>query len=108
MKKRKHKRFAISLHADIIVGDKTYKGLIGNISEEGVLYSLTTFITTDDAFLPQKIVRLNFELPTGEMVNMNCEVRWFIKPSNKGKSLMLGLYVTNPPSEYMAWIRRFN
>jgi hypothetical protein len=107
MNKRKQKRFAISLHADIFIGKKTYKGLIGNISEEGVLYSLTTFIQTDDKFLPQKNVGLNFDLPSGEKVDLNCEVRWFIKPLEKGKALMLGLYIIDPPSEYTEWLKKF-
>ena len=107
MNNRRHKRFAISLHANIIIGEKTYKGLIGNISEEGVLYSLTTFIQTDDKFLPQKNVGLNFDLPTGETVDLNCEVRWFIKPSNTGKTLMLGLYIIDPSPAYKSWMNKF-
>ena len=107
MNNRRHKRFAISLHANIIIGEKTYKGIIGNISEEGVLTSLTTFIKTDDTFLPKKNVGLNFDLPSGETVDLNSEVRWFIRPSEKGKTLMLGLYIIDPPPEYIAWIKKF-
>jgi hypothetical protein len=107
MSKRKYKRFAITLNANIVIGEKTYKGVIGNISEEGILTSLTTFIKTDDTFMPQKNVSLSFDLPTGETVDMNSEVRWFIKPLEKGKALMLGLYIIDPPSEYTEWLKKF-
>ncbi len=72
-----------------------------------MLSSLTTFIDTDDTFVPQKNVRLNFDLPTGETVDMISEVRWFIRPSSGGKTLMLGLYIIDPPSAYKAWIKKF-
>ena len=107
MKKRKYKRFVISMHANISIGEKTYKGVIGNISEEGILSSLTTSITTDENFLPQKNVEMNLDLPTGETVDLNCEIRWFLKPSEQRKTIMLGLYIIDPPSEYTAWLKKF-
>jgi hypothetical protein len=107
MNNRKHRRFSITMHANILIGEKNYKGVIGNISEEGVLTSLTTFIETEESFLPQKNVELNFDLPTGKTVELNAEVRWFLRPKAEGKTLMLGLYIIDPPSAYIAWIKTF-
>lgn len=107
MNMRKHKRFVVTLNANISFGEKTYKGVIGNISEEGILSSLTTSITTDENFLPQKHVGMSLDLPTGETVDLNCEIRWFLRPSEQRKTIMLGLYIIDPPSEYTAWLKKF-
>ena len=69
--------------------------------------SLTTYIETDESFIPQKHVVLNFDLPSGETVELSCEVRWFLKPQENGKTLMMGLYAIDPPPEYILWVNKF-
>jgi len=105
--KRQQKRFVITLHAKVTVGDEIYEGIIGNVSEEGISSTITTYIKTDDKFLPNKNIGLNFDLPSGDPVRLECEVRWFLKPSEKKKTLILGLYILDPPSQYKAWISKY-
>lgn len=107
MNKRRHKRFVITLHAQVAVGEKTYDGVISNVSEEGVSSTITTYIKTDDAFAPQNKITLMFELPTGDQVELNCEIRWYLRPQEKGKNLMLGLFIVDPPIKYREWIQKF-
>ncbi|UCD35535.1 MAG: PilZ domain-containing protein [Nitrospiraceae bacterium] len=107
MNKRRHKRFIITLNAQVVIGEKTYDGIISNVSEEGVSSTITTYIKTDDAFSPQKKIRLIFELPTGDLVELECEIRWYLRPQEKGKNLMLGLYIMEPPVIYREWIQKF-
>jgi len=105
--KRRHKRFVITLHAEVIIGDKTYKGMIGNVSEEGVSSTITTYIKTDEQFSPQKSIHLVFDLPSGDTVDLDCEIRWYLRPREQGPNLILGLYIVDPPSKYTEWISRF-
>lgn len=107
MRKKHSKRFQIILHAKVVIANETYKAVIGNVSEEGVSSTITTYINTDTKFIPHNKVGLNFDLPSGAPVTLDCEVRWFLKPSVKKESIILGLYIINPPSNYTDWISKF-
>lgn len=107
LEKRQRRRFAISLHAKVLIGGKTYEGVIGNVSEEGVGSTITTFIKTDKDFHPQKVIALTFQLPSGAAINLSCEVRWFLKPPENSSTLMLGLKILDPPAEYTEWLQKF-
>lgn len=107
MNTRRHKRFVITLNAQIVIGENTYDGVISNVSEEGVSSTITTAIKTDDTFSPQKHIRLIFELPTGSLVKLDCEIRWYLRPQQKGKNLLMGLHIVDPPEKYTEWIQRF-
>lgn len=104
---RRHKRFIITLHAKVRVGDEIYEGLIGNVSEEGISSTITTYVKTDNKFYPNKKIGLSFDLPSGRPVDLMCEVRWFLKPSKEKETLILGLYILDPPSQYKEWINQF-
>ena len=105
--KRQHERFVITLNAKVIIGGKTYAGVIGNVSEEGVSSTITTYIETDEQFTPHKIIHLVFELPSGDTVNLDCEIRWYLRPREHGPNLLLGLYIVAPPAKYTEWIAGF-
>lgn len=108
MNKRKHKRFVITLSAKITVGNESYDGVIGNVSGEGISSTLTTYVKTNNKLILHScIVGLSFELPSGGLIAMDCEVRWFVKPADKKETLILGLYIVDPPSEYTEWISKF-
>jgi hypothetical protein len=107
MGQRGNKRFILTLHADVIIGEKTYKGVIGNVSEEGISSTITTFIKTDEEFQPHKGIRLDFQLPSGVEVKLNCEIRWFLKTPDKNTGLILGLFILEPPQVYKDWINQF-
>jgi hypothetical protein len=105
--KRHHKRFVITLNAQVIIGGKSYSGVIGNVSEEGVSSTITTYIKTDEQFAPHKLIQLVFELPSGDIIHLDCEIRWFLRPRELGSNMILGLYIVDPPSKYTEWINRF-
>ena len=107
MEKRRHNRFFISLHAKVIADGKSFDGVIENVSDEGVASTITTHLKADQDFSPHKIVELSFQLPTGESINMNCEVRWFLRPSSNNSSVMLGLHVEDAPQSYKDWIHKY-
>jgi len=107
MSKRRHKRFLITLHGQVIIGDKRYDAVIGNVSEEGLSSTVTTYIKTDNDFSPHKSIRLTFDLPSGEAMNLKCEIRWYLKPQDNGDNLILGLYIVAPPPQYTRWIENF-
>ncbi len=107
MNKRQHNRFVITLHTRVTVNGDTYEGIIGNVSEEGISSTITTYVKTDSNFSPHKAVTLNFNLPSGEPVTLEGKVRWFLKPSEDKETLILGLYIEDPPPRYKEWLGKF-
>jgi len=97
----------ITLQANVVIGGNSYEGLIGNVSEEGISSTITAYITTDKNFVHHKAITLNFKLSSGDPAHLTCEIRWFLKPQEKGKSLILGLYIVDPPPKYTEWIEKF-
>lgn len=104
--RRRYKRFPVHLNARVTISGRSYEGIVGNISEEGLAYTLTTFIQADKDFVPQGEIIIDINIPSGEILNLRCEIRWFLKPSEKGKSLLLGMKILEPSSTYRDWIRQ--
>lgn len=103
--RRRHKRFPVHLNARIHIGSRHYDGIVGNISEEGLAYTITTFLQTDKGFVPNGEITITINIPSGGKLNLRCEIRWFLKPSEKGKSLLMGMKIIEPPSKYKDWIK---
>ena len=103
--RRRHKRFPVNVSAWITVGNRSYEGIVGNISEEGLAYTITTFIQTDKGFVPRGEVSIAMNIPSGGILNLRCEIRWFLKPSEEGKSLIMGMKIIEPSSKYKDWVK---
>ena len=104
--KRQHKRFPVAINAKVLFDGKSFDGIIGNISEEGIMHTITTFVQTPAGFTPKKSIQLNFKTPLGEAVTLNCSVMWFLSPSSEKKSLIVGLKIIDPPPPYIKWINK--
>lgn len=75
------------------------------MSEEGAAYSLSTFIQTATDFVPEKIIEIIFKIPTGEPINLKCEIRWFLRPSEGENTLILGMKIMEAHPKYKEWIK---
>jgi hypothetical protein len=100
MERRQSQRVPVNLNAQIISDDKVLDGTIENMSEDGLEYFMTSFVKVTSNFIPAKSIKLNFQFPSGEMFNLNCELIWFLKTSPEEKSLLLGMKVIDPPQIY--------
>ena len=105
MEQRTAERLSDSLDAKIIVGDSSYSGIIMNFSEKGLhLVTATLFDVVDIA--AQTSLDLKCKLPTGEMVDINCAVKWFRpKPSPYGVSFSIGMEINDPPVQYKDFLK---
>ncbi len=104
MERRRFKRIPVYLKANIILNDKTYSGFIEDVSVEGIKYIVTYFFKPSENFTPEKKVSLNFQVPTGETLNLNCEIIWFTRITPDDKELTLGMKIIDPPQKYMEFI----
>lgn len=108
MEKRHSERIPCNLNAIIVSEGKDYSGQIENVSEDGVEYLITSKIQYSGNFTPDKTVKLNFQIPSGETLELDCEVKWFLKSpqSDIKKTLIVGMKIKNPPRLYRELISR--
>jgi len=105
MEKRHNKRKVISLDARIISGGQIYSGIIVNMSEEGI-FMVNAISRTSIDFTPGSTLKLITQLPTDEILDLDCDVKWFQKKSSPhGPTFKMGMEIINPPLEYRKFIR---
>jgi hypothetical protein len=104
MKKRQHKRFNTRFHAIILSNNNSYAGFIENVSEDGVGYIMSTFKKALEDLLPGKKINLVILTPSGDTLNLRCEIRWTNTPSEMEK-LCLGAKIVDPPIKYKEFLK---
>lgn len=104
--KRRAGRIAENLDAEIISGDKTYKGIVMNFSEAG-LHMVTATADSVVDITPSTLIELRCKLSSGEEISLSCEVKWFqTKMSSHGVSFSMGMQILDPPKEYKTFIEK--
>lgn len=96
---------AVSLDAKVILDGTTYEGLIRDVSECGLGYLMTSLNGTVNDFTPEKTIMLIFKTSSGETLNLNCEVKWFLKSSPSDDKLTLGMKVSELNAEYEEYVK---
>ena len=99
-------RTPVRLKAKIISGGKTFTGYIQNISESGVGYFIESVITSEKDFAPKKIIELSFQTPSGETVQLDCEIIWCSRKSPDDKKLTVGIKIIKPPQKYKKFAKK--
>jgi hypothetical protein len=104
--KRQHKRIDYKLKADVSFNSKHAQGMIENFSETGifkVVFSEKGVIN----FYPGEIIGVNFTIPSGQELQLECELKWV--RIQTGSPLFLkynmGVKIINPPPEYIEFIK---
>jgi hypothetical protein len=105
MEKRGLERINETLDAEVVTNSTKYPGIIMNLSEQGVhMVTATTKDIVDIAL--EKMLKLKCSLPSGDDVDLECEVKWFnTKNSPYGVSFSIGMQIVQPPSQYLEYIR---
>ena len=93
-------RTPVRLKAKIISGGKTYPGSIQNVSESGIGYFLESVIKTEKDFAPKKMIEVNFQTPSGETINLDCEIIWCSRKTPDDERLTIGIKIIKPPQKY--------
>lgn len=100
---RRKKRLLVSLDAEIVHAGTTYKGFIGNLSEEGV-YMRVASSNSSIYFDPGTEVELKFEVPSGETLNLPCRVTWSDRTIPGSVIQKLGMEVINATDKYKEFL----
>lgn len=104
IEKRRSQRVTFRLGAESILGEKKYSGNIENFSKEGILKSIAGKDVL--ACSPGTTINVNFQTPSGELVELSCEIKWLRINSNMpfGIKHNLGMEIVDPPQEYTEFV----
>jgi hypothetical protein len=105
MDSRRSKRKIDNLEAEIVLDEMCYSGIVMNLSEKG-LYMVTATKYSVDDIKPSKVIKMKCQLPSGDVLSMNCEVKWFrTKNSPYGITFSVGMEIIDPPVQYREFLR---
>ncbi len=107
MERRRSERKIVNLETMLISGNKSYSGVIGNISEYGA-YVKTNLTNTALDFLPKTTVELKIRILSEETLNLSCEIIWLYTKQIPTRRLEagsvlendIGMEIKNPPPSY--------
>lgn len=106
MEKRRYERKPFRLKAELVIGKQNYPAFIENLSEYGAYVEIAPSVTPIE-FYPATKVRLKFEIPSGETIDIIGEVRWSrvdITPSQQCISYV-GVEILRPSAGYSKFFK---
>ena len=104
IERRYYKRVIVSLNADIISSNKSYRGVIENVAEKGLFIRIPSTKSAID-FIPGTMIEVKFQLLTGDILTLYSEIRWLhtrIIYTNSQRTLTnsIGMEILAPPRQY--------
>jgi hypothetical protein len=96
MERRLTQRTHVRIEAYIISEDKTYVGFIENVSEDGLEFLALSAMKAPEDFYYGKKIEIFFQIPSGELLNMSCCVKWLSKDPSADTPLIAGMKITDP------------
>ena len=111
MVERRAERKKVILETDFTSGGRNYTGVIENVSEYGA-YIKTSLTKTAIDFLPATILELEFRIPSGETINLRCEIMWLYSKKIQHPRLEngfafennIGMEIKTSPPEYKKFV----
>lgn len=103
MENRIHKRKIVDINVNLHVEGISHAGIVENISEKGI-YVVTNPSKTSCTFTPETKLELRFKLPTGESLNVPCQVKWSYKTPPHGITYSIGLEILKASSQYIEFL----
>lgn len=95
----------IQLPVNLVVRDKSYSGMIINISSSGVgMYVDTTFQEGILNIDKVSSFRLEFHSTLGERISLSCKVKWLRiqEQVSQGLTTSMGMEIIDPPSTFIS------
>jgi len=104
MEKRSAKRHIVGFKAELLYGGKSYAGLVENISENG-LYMIANPLNKAIDFNSGTELDMKFQLSSGKIVNLPCEVKWSYKTPPHGLTCSIGTEIMGSSLEYKEFLK---
>jgi len=99
-------RVPVYVEAEIISGQKSFAGMIGNLSLDGAFVE-TIPTKTITPFIPGKAVDLKFHVSSKITTNLSCRVIWLYtkKDASGGFVNSMGVKIVAAPEPYKKYFR---
>ncbi len=105
LERRTAKRIPVRIDAFLLTGNHTYAGFIENVSEDGFEYFIPSFMKGPDDIHKGNTVEIYFQMFSGEVLHLFCEVKWLSDRSPVGKPLTVGMKTTDLPFPFRGFLR---
>ena len=95
MEKRRSDRISIGFKAELVSGETSCKGDVDNLSHEGAcVITIPTDIPI--VFERDNVYELRFHLFSGDLLNLECKIKWARKTPTHGLTWKVGLEIIDP------------
>jgi hypothetical protein len=103
---RNFKRKDTRITAEVTTDSKHYEGTIENLSEEG-LFEIAFIDVEVSGFVPEKLLRVKLDKPSGEELNLQCKIVWLrLNTDNPDRlTYCMGMEVISPLSGYKNFLK---
>ena len=100
------KRIPVILDGELISNSRNCAAIINNISENGIFAKIPLKEREKKHSLDLNFFSLKLQLPTGDIVNLNCNKKWSYQISPGSLIEHIGIEVINPPEQYKKYYQR--
>jgi len=104
MEKRAAKRHIVGFKTELLYGGKSYAGFVKNISEKGLHMIAYPLNRTVDFNLGSEL-EMKFQLSSGAVINLPCEVKWCYKTPPHGLTFRIGTEIMESSLEYKEFLK---
>lgn len=104
MGERRLYRKTVSFVAEFTLNGKNRSGFINNLSKNGLLMKASAMIDLK-ALTSGEIFDLQFKPPSGEILRLNCKVKWLHKNPPLGLTNSFGIEIIDPPPAYQEFLK---
>jgi hypothetical protein len=94
----------LNLNSNIYSEGKKFTGLIEFVSNESMDYMMSSSMSVSEDFTPSQEIKLNFQTPLGNSLDLSCSVICFSRSRSVDNSLTMRMKVLNLPSQYVEFI----
>jgi len=98
---------AIDSKVELLADGISYVGIVENISKKG-LYIIVNPLKTLIDFTSRTKLELKFQLPSGESLNLPCQVKWSYKTPPHGLTYSMGMEILKQSPEYLEYFSALN
>ncbi len=103
MEKRRDDRLTVKLEAKRLSCTTNCSVFIENLSERGI--QMITSPNKKSEYIPGSEIDIEFELSTGNIIMLNCNVKWSYKNEEEDMTNCVGLEIVDPPMEYKEFLK---
>jgi hypothetical protein len=104
VERRRSSRVDFRVKAKSLLKNKGYNGSIENFSREGMMKTIPNGQIIE--MLPGTTIGVSFQMPSGETLNLECEVKWIRHHSDLpfGIKHHIGMEIKNTPQKYTEFV----